>query len=211
MSRKKNNKKIKNKNFPKKISTTVNPKIQIKAKHKSSAKPVNSNITNPDMFKYKKVQTTTELSPYFYAISNSNPKAKLDQESVRQYLKFVKNITITYPIIIPSRDSIKTFTTLKKSQKLKEKSRDINSNRNIKLVVPKTTEASTSKSPVSHHKGKMGNTCMSAEIFNFIKFNVTNILSTSACSIIAIRYKMQYLKKEMSSMKNPRRSQLAVV
>lgn len=78
-----------------------------------------------------------DVSPYFYVV-NSN-KFKNSEESVKPYLKFVKNITITYPVIIPARDNIKHRDPLRKSQKQKEKSRDINSNRNLNLFTSKPT------------------------------------------------------------------------
>ncbi|XP_050314686.1 furin-like protease 1, isoforms 1/1-X/2 isoform X1 [Anthonomus grandis grandis] len=79
--------------------------------------------------------TTSNFSPYFYAISNTK---KFDQESmVKHYLKFVKNVTITYPIMIPTREDSEK-KGFKKLQKMKEKSRDINFNR--KSFIPKASE-----------------------------------------------------------------------
>ncbi|CAH1965222.1 unnamed protein product [Acanthoscelides obtectus] len=170
-NKKKNKNKIKNKHSSKLITTTRLPKIQ----NKSKFKPNNPGLTNKkESISNKKDSniissknkhlvnstnssnknktplistTTTDVSPYFYAVSNSNPiqKIKLDQDSVRQYLKFVKNITITYPIMIPSRDAVKTYNTFKNNQKLKEKSRDINTSRNVKVTLQKTTEVPTVK------------------------------------------------------------------
>lgn len=74
-------------------------------------------------------------SPYFYAI-NTN-KYKNSEESVKPYLKFVKNITITYPVIIPARDNVKYRESVRKPQKQKEKSRDLNSNRNLNQFTSK--------------------------------------------------------------------------
>lgn len=90
-------------------------------------------------------EVTSEVSPYFYAV-NSN-KFKNSEESVKPYLKFVKNITITYPVIIPSRDNTKYRDPFRKSEKQKEKSRDINSNRNRNLnpVTLRTTVAAPTK------------------------------------------------------------------
>lgn len=133
------------------------PKSQNKSKTKLATK---DNLNNTNLIKNKKItHPTTDVSPYFYAVSNSNPntKLKLDQDSVKQYLKFVKNITITYPVMIPSRDNIKNYNSIKKSQKMKEKSRDINSNRNVKLIVPKSTEMPTSAKTTTLQKGQLGN------------------------------------------------------
>lgn len=93
--------------------------------------------------KNQKIETTTavptfDASPYFYAV-NAN-KYKNSEESVKPYLKFVKNITITYPVIIPARDNVK-----RKPQKQKEKSRDVNSNRNINHFTAKPTTVMTSR------------------------------------------------------------------
>lgn len=148
--KKKNSKKQKNKNFQK-IITTKPPKTQMKLKLKNTT-PKNyvPNVTN---LKNRKItKTTTEFSPYFYAINNS--KYKNSEESVKQYLKFVKNITITYPVMIPSRELSKP-REFKKSQKQKEKSRDINSNRNV--FTSKTTELTTFQTTTSSPKGKLGN------------------------------------------------------
>lgn len=123
-------KKLKNKNaqklylFTTKVPKLYNNNNKIKPKINVKEQSISS----------KKV-TTTERSPYFYSVSNTN--LKFDHDSVvKQYLKFVKNITITYPIMIPARDLMKTYNFNKKAQKLKEKSRDINSNRNIKVFIP---------------------------------------------------------------------------
>ncbi|XP_060536835.1 furin-like protease 1, isoforms 1/1-X/2 isoform X2 [Cylas formicarius] len=128
---KKKNKKQKHKNLTKTSKNFNKPKGKI------SSKELNNTIS----IKIKKISTTTtDVSPYFYAVSNS--KLKIDH-----YLKFVKNITITYPVMIPARDVAKNFN--KKGQKLKEKSRDINFNHNMKVFVPKSTE----KTPSGASKG----------------------------------------------------------
>lgn len=137
--KKKNIKKQKNKNNQFKTvsssnNTTKMPKIQYKLKLKNTTpKYLPTNVTTNTIINYnnknKKVtRTTTEISPYFYAINISKFK------NSEKYLKFVKNITITYPVMIPARDiSSKPRDPSKKSQKPKEKSRDINSNRNAKI------------------------------------------------------------------------------
>lgn len=148
--KKKNIKKQKNK-----MLTTKPPKIpnKLKAKH-TTPRYFFQNITNVSYLKNKKLtKPTTEYSPYFYAINNS--KYKTSEESVRQYLKFVKNITITYPVMIPARDISKPF---KKSQKQKEKSRDINSNRNSKVFTVKPPELTTVVTTTTSQNGKkLGN------------------------------------------------------
>lgn len=104
------------------------------------SKSKNSELT--PKYNNKKVTdpVPSDVSPYFYAV-NLN-KFKTSEEGVKPYLKFVKNITITYPVIIPARDSIK-FN--RKTQKQKEKSRDINSNRNLNPLPVRTTTAVTTK------------------------------------------------------------------
>ncbi|KAL3289646.1 hypothetical protein HHI36_023055, partial [Cryptolaemus montrouzieri] len=127
-SKKKNTKKFKNKYTGKTIPTTKSSKVAFKNKIKVT---IPKAIPTTPSNKYKKVsRPTTELSPYFYAINNS--KYKNSDDGVKQYLKFVKNITITYPILIPARDVMKPPEIMKKTQKQKEKSRDINSNRDLK-------------------------------------------------------------------------------
>lgn len=85
----------------------------------------------------------TEGGNYFYAVNNS--KFRNAGQGVKEYLKFVKNITITYPVMIPAPDSIKSRDSFRKLQKQKEKSRDINSNSNDKLFTTKpSTSATTS-------------------------------------------------------------------
>jgi subtilisin-like proprotein convertase family protein len=155
--KKKNSKKQKNKNLQKSVTTVKPPKSQYKSKIKNTTpKYYVPNVTNINYTKNRKVtKTTTEFSPYFYAINSS--KFKNSEESVKQYLKFVKNITITYPIMIPSRDFAKPRESFKKSQKQKEKSRDINSNRNAKVFTSKTTELTTYQTTTSSPKGKLGN------------------------------------------------------
>jgi hypothetical protein len=59
--------------------------------------------------------------------------------------------------MIPSRDFAKPRESFKKSQKQKEKSRDINSNRNAKVFTSKTTELTTYQTTTSSPKGKLGN------------------------------------------------------
>lgn len=92
--------------------------------------------------KIQKTESTTAVpfdgSQYYYAISTN--KYKNSEESVKPYLKFVKNITITYPVIIPARDNVK-----RKPQKQKEKSRDVNSNRNLNHFTSKPTTVMTSR------------------------------------------------------------------
>lgn len=80
-------------------------------------------------------------SPYYYAINNT--KFQNVGDIGKQYWKFIKNISITYPIMIPARDGTKSRDHFKKAQKQKEKSRDLNSNRNTKLYTPKPPEATT--------------------------------------------------------------------
>ncbi|KAF7267577.1 hypothetical protein GWI33_019215 [Rhynchophorus ferrugineus] len=131
--------------------TTKMPKTLTKTKFKpgpiqdkeSILNTLNNTISNGVRNKKPPVPftstTTTDFSPYFYAVSNS--KIKLDHDSmVKHYLKFVKNVTITYPVMIPSRDVVFDKKNYKKSQKLKEKSRDINFNHNMKAFLQKTTE-----------------------------------------------------------------------
>lgn len=126
-NRKKNVKKQKPTKTPIKPPKTVGrPKVkspELTFKYNSLTKNKKPQKLTPEV--------TSEMSPYFYAI-NSN-KFKNSEESVRPYLKFVKNITITYPVIIPSRDNTKYRDPFRKSEKQKEKSRDINSNRNRNL------------------------------------------------------------------------------
>lgn len=152
--KKKNSKKQKNRNVYKALSTTKSPKFRIKPKTISS-----KNIFNVTSYtkNRKIIKATTEFSPYFYAIDNT--KFKTSDESVKQYLKFVKNITITYPVMIPSRELSKPRESIKKIQKQKEKSRDINSNRNTKVFTTKTSELTHFIVTTSTPKGKLGN-CM---------------------------------------------------
>lgn len=150
---KRKNKKHKNKNLKNSIATTRPPSFE----NKVQAKPATVNTT----LRIKKpLVSNSDVSPYFYAVSNyNNNKIRLDQNNVKQYLKFVKNITITYPVMIPARNFIKN-NNQKKSQKLKEKSRDINSNRNLKLVPNATTTAETvltTKPTLATHKDNIGN------------------------------------------------------
>lgn len=114
----KNQTKIKNK------LTTASPKYNM---------PVSLNVnTNRN----KKPKIITDPSSFFYY---NYSKIKSSEESVKEYLKFIKNITITYPVMIPSREDIKSRDSFRKSQKQKEKSRDLNSNRNSKSFTQKPT------------------------------------------------------------------------
>ncbi|XP_072402021.1 uncharacterized protein [Diabrotica undecimpunctata] len=164
---KRKNKKHKNKNLKKGFVSTKPPGVFKPEVIKNSS----SNSTVQNNLKTKKPAVTgSDVSPYFYAVSNyNNNKVRLDQNSVKQYLKYVKNITITYPVMIPARNVIKNFSTPKKSQKLKEKSRDINSNRNLKLIVPKTTEIPLTTKAFSTHKDSSGN------LHGIIVFSLQNI------------------------------------
>lgn len=112
------------------------------------------------MKKNQKVETTTTMtpfdgSPYFYAIHTN--KYKNSEESVKPYLKFVKNITITYPVIIPSRDNIKYRDPIRKPQKQKEKSRDVNSNRNLNHFSSKPTSTVMTSAVTAGGKKTTGN------------------------------------------------------
>lgn len=132
----------KGKNKKQKLVKTAQPKNQTKPKLKPYSTTTNPkniisfNINNS--FKNKKLAAT--FSPYFYLANGSNFASN---ESVKHYWKFVKNISITYPIMIPARDGGKARDPFKRIQKQKEKSRDINSNRNVKLYTPKPTEVAT--------------------------------------------------------------------
>ncbi|XP_056646540.1 furin-like protease 1, isoforms 1/1-X/2 isoform X2 [Diorhabda sublineata] len=153
---KRKNKKHKNKNLKKSYLTTK-PSVNVKSVVKVTTS-ANSTLQNNNKNKKTSV-TSADVSPYFYAASNyNNNKVRLNQNSVKQYLKFVKNITITYPVMIPARNVIKNYNNPKKTQKLKEKSRDINSNHNLKLVVAKTTEIpATTKTSLTTRKDSSGN------------------------------------------------------
>lgn len=142
-SKKKNSKKQKsvksvNKNM------TFGLKVQkadVKPKLKETELTLKYNV-GTNVFKSKKVsKVTTEMSPYFYSVNNS--RYKNAEEGVKPYLKFVKNITITYPVMIPARGNVKSRDSFTKSQKQKEKSRDLNSNRNLKILSSKPIEATT--------------------------------------------------------------------
>lgn len=145
--------KLKNQRQP--IFSTKPPKVLSKSKPKlASAKekdPLPTLVQNSTFPTGKNKQlsteastTTSDFSPYFYAVSNS--KLKLSHENmVKHYLKFVKNVTITYPVMIPARES-QDKKNFKKGQKLKEKSRDINFNsQNLKIFLPKSTEKPSGK------------------------------------------------------------------
>lgn len=111
---------------------------------------------NTNSVKSKKLpKPQFDVSPFFY--SSNISKFKSD-EKVKQYMKFVKNITITYPIMIPvpvrggsggdGRDSFR------KLQKQKEKSRDINSNRNGKVFSTRPTVSSLNEITVTSSTSK---------------------------------------------------------
>ncbi|XP_022901690.1 proprotein convertase subtilisin/kexin type 4-like isoform X1 [Onthophagus taurus] len=90
---------------------------------------------------YKKKNQKPESS-FFYAVNSSKFRNGAD----RDYFKLFKNFTITYPVMIPSLDNVKSRepTSFRKAQKQKEKSRDLNSNINSKLY-PSTTPPTTTK------------------------------------------------------------------
>lgn len=118
------------------------PKLQIKSKLKDLLNTTTTNYNLPIyVLKNKKTKATTEISPYFYSVNSS--KFKNTEDGVKPYLKFVKNITITYPVMIPARENMKSRDSFKTKQKQKEKSRDLNSNRNLKIFPPKSVELST--------------------------------------------------------------------
>lgn len=142
-SKKKSPKKQKTfKNINKNVAFGIKvQKTEAKSKPKETELTPKYNVAT-NVFKGKKLlKVTTEMSPYFYSVNNS--KYKNAEEGVKPYLKFVKNITITYPIMIPSRDNVKSRDSFKKSPKQKEKSRDLNSNRNLKIFSSKPVEATT--------------------------------------------------------------------
>lgn len=142
-SKKKNPKKQKSfKNTNKNVTFGIKvQKAEVKSKPKETELTPKYNVGS-NVFKSKKVpKVTTEMSPYFYSLNSS--KYKNAEEGVKPYLKFVKNITITYPVMIPARDGVKSRDSFKKSQKQKEKSRDLNSNRNVKILSSKPVEATT--------------------------------------------------------------------
>lgn len=142
--------------------TTRSPKILSKAKVKQVGPVKNTIVANilnntilngaskskakTSLVSSTTSSTTSDFSPYFYAIPDN--KVNMDREQlVKHYLKFVKNVTITYPIMIPARDS-SDKKSYKKSQKLKEKSRDIQSsdfNPNMKPFFPKPTDKPCNK------------------------------------------------------------------
>lgn len=127
------------------ILSTKSPKLQSKPKLKESHQMPKYNLPVYTIKSKKIPKPTTEISPYFYSLNNS--KFKSTDEGVKPYLKFVKNITITYPIMIPARENIKLHDSIKKSQKQKEKSRDLNSNRNLKMFTAKPIEVTTIMKP----------------------------------------------------------------
>lgn len=106
----KNQTKIRNK-----VATTTTPKYFI---------PVS---LNTNVNRNKKPKIILDPSSFFYY---NYSKFRPSEDSVKEYFKYVKNITITYPVMIPSRDDVKSRDSFRKSQKQKEKSRDLNSNRN---------------------------------------------------------------------------------
>lgn len=72
---------------------------------------------------------------------------------MKQYYKFVKNITITYPILIPAKEIIvRPPEVVTKTLKQKEKSRDINSNRDLKTFTPKTQAISATRATTTSPK-----------------------------------------------------------
>lgn len=118
------------------------PKIHLKSKLKDLLNATTANYNLPVyVLKNKKTKATTEISPYFYSVNSSRFKGT--EDGVKPYLKFVKNITITYPVMIPARENVKSRDSFKTKQKQKEKSRDLNSNRNLKIFPPKSVAPST--------------------------------------------------------------------
>ncbi|XP_030762286.1 furin-like protease 1, isoforms 1/1-X/2 isoform X1 [Sitophilus oryzae] len=128
--------------------STKGPKTKVKVVFPHSKEPAANALstTTLSIARNKKLSasstitstTTTDFSQPFYAISNN--KVRIDDSVVKHYLSFVKNVTITYPVMIPSTDVVVDKKNYKKSQKLKEKSRDINFNHNTKMFAMKTTE-----------------------------------------------------------------------
>ncbi|KAF5294709.1 hypothetical protein FQA39_LY00193 [Lamprigera yunnana] len=127
------------------IPTSKVIKTQTKLKNKNYTVTPKDFVTfnsNSQLNKKKKISnsTFTTISPYFYSINNTKFQ---NGDSGKQYWKFFKNISITYPIMIPAREGIKSRDPFKKAQKQKEKSRDLNSNRNTKTFTSRPPEATT--------------------------------------------------------------------
>lgn len=145
-NKKKNNK---NKQRNEKHSTK-SPSLSSKAKAPNKSKNKNflstpkyftpNNLYPPAHNSKKKFPKPTEGVNFFYAVNNSKFR---NGHGVKEYLKFVKNITITYPVMIPALDNIKSRDSFRKIQKQKEKSRDINSNSNHKLFTTKSSPLAT--------------------------------------------------------------------
>lgn len=131
---------------PKKVKISKN--MSLAAKSKISDTSVKNNLPTVYTVKNKKTpKVTTELSPFFYSVNAS--KYRSHEESVKPFLKFVKNITIAYPIMIPAREPVKSRESYKSKQKQKEKSRDVNSNRNLKNFPTKTVDLTTIAEPTT--------------------------------------------------------------
>ncbi|XP_049818358.1 furin-like protease 1, isoforms 1/1-X/2 isoform X2 [Aethina tumida] len=161
---KKKNKKLKSKNV---LTVSKIVKKIKKPKTKNIFKEVSTSFSVNTKNKKDAQTSTTDISPYFYATSNN--KHIIDQDSVVKYFKNVKNYTITYPVMTPHRDVIKTYNTYKKNQKMKEKSRDINLNRNSNAYVQKTTVlTTTSKKPTVKGITTGNFNCMIWYIFYFL-------------------------------------------
>lgn len=152
VSKKKNIKKQKNnKNIAKTITSAPPTPLPKLLKNSSKYKFKSNNTASKDLLvlssnvqyaKKKKIfNSSVTMSPYFYAFNNT--KFQNLGENGKQYSKFGKNFSITYPIMVPARDGTKARDPFKKAQKQKEKSRDLNSNRNIKVFTPRPSEATT--------------------------------------------------------------------
>lgn len=152
VSKKKQNKKQKNSKSASKIALVPSIPTFVSAKLlKNQTKIKNKNFTttpkyyipvsiNTNMNKNKKPKPITDPSSFFYY---NYSKFRTSEESVKEYLKFIKNITITYPVMIPAREDVKSRDSFRKNQKQKEKSRDLNSNRNSKPFTQKTPTSTT--------------------------------------------------------------------
>ncbi|XP_031336072.1 furin-like protease 1 isoform X2 [Photinus pyralis] len=101
----------------------------------------NMNVQFNKKKQFSNISLLTTTSPYFYSVNNT--KFQSVGEGGKPYWKFIKNISITYPIMIPAREGIKSRDPFKKAQKQKEKSRDLNSNRNTKTFTSRPPEATT--------------------------------------------------------------------
>lgn len=148
-SKKKQNKKQKSRNPMK--ATVPSKSIKNKIKQKSKPTSIYSMPINLYSQVKKKPMQPIEGSSFHYTIDNT--KFRTVGENVKEYLKFVKNITITYPIMIPSVENVKSRDPLRKMQKQKEKSRDLNSKPSNKLITARppltktTTYVFTTKHP----------------------------------------------------------------